>query len=472
MEKEKIEELEYLTKQFFEKNFKDWNLKGKYPYEEYYQNLPYNLNNDIWLAKMLLKIEKPRDIFFNETYEFVRFNRFFKEAKHNFTLSIVEYQIKGMEYNYGFCIDKDYNFETKHSEEKFRKAIIKSLKKLGLKRSLIEEGLEKYNYLWQDKYMEKSYNNNPKHHYYNIDDIEKSNKEEWLNKRKQKYYLKHQKSIEKYSNNPKYNYHEIPFNKEETINTMNNILHKYKNNQILVKEEKEYFLEYLDFFKKSRPFKFASIFFELIVCLLLVLCNLFIYNTFLATDIISKLIFYFSLILSNSFILFGASKIRDKIIQKNADKIKYDLECQLKSLNKQNKIENVSQEEQKDKNSQEEKKEKVSQEEVDTFIIYIGRLYDIIKKNGVDNFKEEIQSLHDLANYYMDAKKNLNTTSEISVFYKCPDLWSRFNDIEDKVKQKIKCSSDIKANEEYLSSLNMFSDVAVLERRKEDGKYE
>ena len=238
---------------------------------------------------------------------------------------------------------------------------------------------------------------------------------------------------------------------EETLNCIDYILRKYNRKQKLVKEEIEYVLKYLRFYSIKRSYNFLSYPFEIISSLLLIGNGLFFFSifSFFSPNITLKIIWVALVIMSNLVITYGEFKIREKIAQEKVTKLTVELEQLL------NPVEEVR------KEAITEEKEEVPSKEVDTFLIYIGRLYNIIKTNGLENFRDEIKSLRELAYYYMEAKKEIGTTAEINIFYKCPDLWPRFNEIEEKVNQKIKCASDIEVNEKYLSSLNMGNQMST-----------
>ena len=237
---------------------------------------------------------------------------------------------------------------------------------------------------------------------------------------------------------------------EEALWCIDYILRKYKRKEKLVKEEIEYVLKYLRFYSTKRPFRFTSYFLEIVVCLSGILCNLTIYNMFIIfNNVIKNMLGVLLLIIIDALIFYGAGKIRKRIAQEKVNKLTLELEQLL------NPVEEVR------KEVITEEKEEVPSKEVDTFLIYISRLYNLIKANGLENFQDEIKSLRELAHYYIDAKKELGTTAEINVFYKYPDLWPRFNEIEVKVNQKIKCASDIEVNEKYLRSLNMGEEMNI-----------
>jgi hypothetical protein len=53
-------------------------------------NLPCNLRNDKWLAKMLQRDQNLEHINYYDILEFVKNSKVFEEARHNYELEIVE----------------------------------------------------------------------------------------------------------------------------------------------------------------------------------------------------------------------------------------------------------------------------------------------------------------------------------------------------------------------------------------------
>lgn len=193
--------LEEATLNFFPK---DGSFENNYFYcsnDLYMMNLPSNLDDDIWLAKMLKQKQKLLYISINDILQYVKTSSLFDEKKHEYKQKIVKWQIEKM------LIMKYENVDmyTSMCDLNFRDSVIKILSDVGINTEAIEEGIEKNSDMWRDCFMNKAFINEYEALGYtscelmnplNLELLEL--KDKWMKVRKYEYYQNHKASVDKY----------------------------------------------------------------------------------------------------------------------------------------------------------------------------------------------------------------------------------------------------------------------------------
>ena len=132
----------------------------KRPSEVSKMYLPCHLRDDSWLAKYFQGQLSDKKIYVPSRFvrEFVETSPEFADARHNYELEIVKWQINWMrgggehwlmpngfdEFSLLFSPDVDIMF---------RGGVVKTLTAIGMNRDVIEEGIEKNSDLWRKSYM-------------------------------------------------------------------------------------------------------------------------------------------------------------------------------------------------------------------------------------------------------------------------------------------------------------------------------
>ena len=184
--------------------------------------LPCHLNDNVWLAKMLIKSEKlPLNL--HQVLEYVQSSTFFAEKKHEYAQGIVAWQIDwitsgGENWITDEQFENDFIFYSPECDKGVRSGVLKTLKAIGMDEAEIEEGIEKNASKWRDKMMKMAFNNiySPLFYDYNpniTDDFKEADQEEtieplpevdplleqnWLAIRKYEYYQEHKKSVDRF----------------------------------------------------------------------------------------------------------------------------------------------------------------------------------------------------------------------------------------------------------------------------------
>ena len=181
-------------------------------------NLPCNLRDDLWLARMLKKDRKLFYMSTNRILKFVKNSPFFQEKRHEYELEIVRWQIDWMRSDgENWIVDEEYGsdlvFLTPVCDLGFRKGIVDTLSKIGMNMDVIEEGIEKYADMWRDSFMKSAFRNKYEPVFADfslyVDEDDKSKHEmlepadsehqtNWLKMRKYEYYQRHKKSVDMY----------------------------------------------------------------------------------------------------------------------------------------------------------------------------------------------------------------------------------------------------------------------------------
>ncbi len=221
---EKLDEiLDKESLEFFPKNGNWYSNCFRRPEEVNMGNLPCHLRDDEWLAKMFRKDRNLVAISSSYILDYVKNSSFFKEARHNYELEIVKWQINWMR-NGGenWIIDEELGgdfFEMSNTADlAFRKGVVDTLTKIGMDPEVVEEGIEKNASLWRDRYMERSFSNEYDSFFLTFEfnlfgekkeeddslnkptlpDIDKDFKEGWMKLRRYEYYQRHKSSVDKY----------------------------------------------------------------------------------------------------------------------------------------------------------------------------------------------------------------------------------------------------------------------------------
>ncbi len=217
--------------------------------------LPCNLNDDLWLARMLLKNQK-LNLELYQVLEYVKTSAYFAEKKHEYAQRIVAWQIDWI-LNGGenWITDEQYGNDfimySPDCDKGIRAGVLKTLKVIGIDESEIEEGIEKNAAKWRDKAMKLAFNNiyspifydfNPD---YNDEKNEKYSEEleeplpevdpllekNWLTMRKYEYFQEHKESVERYGSvEPEM---KMTKNEADNVNATLTKLHNERMYQIL-----------------------------------------------------------------------------------------------------------------------------------------------------------------------------------------------------------------------------------------------
>ena len=174
-----------------------------------YWNLPCHLRDNSWLSKYFQEKLTDKKIYVPSRFvkEFVETSPKFAEARHNYELEIVKWQINWMRGGgEHWLIPEGFDdFSLLFSPDvdvMFRGGVVKTLRAIGMDKEVIEEGIEKNADLWRRRYMLEGFRHEFEPVVYfkgSPEDASEEFKENWLALREYNYYLKHGKSIEKYS---------------------------------------------------------------------------------------------------------------------------------------------------------------------------------------------------------------------------------------------------------------------------------
>lgn len=202
--------LESALKDFFPTTGDWWSSCFDRPTTLYMSNMPCNLRDDEWMAQMF---QKQKNLYnFVNYYDilfFVRNSQVYKEARHNYELEIVKWQIQFIkDGGSGWICDDKYGGDammfTGVCDLGFRKGVLDTLTAIGMNREVIEEGLEKYAYMWRDNYMSRAFSNDYEPFFYLADPnaylepIDEEHKSKWIRYRKYEYYKRHKEIVDKY----------------------------------------------------------------------------------------------------------------------------------------------------------------------------------------------------------------------------------------------------------------------------------
>lgn len=197
--------LEKSTLNFFPKEGNFENMSFYRSNDLYMINLPSNLNDDVWLAKMLKQNQKLLYLSINDILQYVKTSLFFDEKKHEYEQKIVKWQIERMMKCIKNKSANDFDNYTSMCDLNFRNSIVEILSGIGINKEAIEEGIEKNSDMWRDYFMNKAFINEYEALGYsycelmNPLDLELATlKDKWMKVRKYEYYQDHKISVNKY----------------------------------------------------------------------------------------------------------------------------------------------------------------------------------------------------------------------------------------------------------------------------------
>lgn len=186
----------------------------KRPSEVSNMYLPCHLRDNAWLAKYFQKALTEKQIYVPTRFvkAFVDGSPEFAEARHNYELEIVKWQINWMrgggehwlmpkgfdEFSLLFSPDVDVMF---------RGGVVKTLTAIGMDSEVIEEGIEKNANLWRESYMKLGFQHEFEPYVYLKGSPEPASeefKENWLCLREYRYYQQHRKSVDSYGTQTPY----------------------------------------------------------------------------------------------------------------------------------------------------------------------------------------------------------------------------------------------------------------------------
>lgn len=202
-EEELKELLENATKKFFPESG-EWGYGCFYKSKDYrMSNLPCNLRDHEWLAKMLQINCGLTYIEFNKILDFVITSPLFRQERYLYEQRIVkwqlEYMISGGE---GWLVDKGYGEDFINLDSNcdigFRKGVVKTLTAIGMDIEAVEEGIEKNALLWRERYMRRAFRNKYNPIFLTIEPTSLEHEENWIKMRLFEYYQEHKNSVDKY----------------------------------------------------------------------------------------------------------------------------------------------------------------------------------------------------------------------------------------------------------------------------------
>jgi len=180
----------------------------KRPNEVSKMYLPCHLRDSSWLAKYFQETLTDKKIYIPSRFvkEFVENSPEFAEARHNYELEIVKWQINWMRGGgEHWLIPEGFDdFSLLFSPDvdvMFRGGVVKTLRAIGMDKEVIEEGIEKNADLWRQVYMLSGFRHEFEPVVYFKGSPENASaefKENWLALREYKYYCKHKESVDKY----------------------------------------------------------------------------------------------------------------------------------------------------------------------------------------------------------------------------------------------------------------------------------
>lgn len=201
--------LEKATNDFFPKKGDWYSNCFERSKELYMSNLPCNLRDNKWLAKMLQKNQNLYRINYYDILDFVSNSKYFNDARHNYELEIVKWQIDFIRLGgEGWICDDNYGGDAMMfcsvCDLGFRKGVLDTLLAIGMNQEVIEEGLEKYANMWRNKYMSMAFNNEYEPFFYlanpdvYLEPVGEEHKTNWIKYRKYEYYKRHKQVVDKY----------------------------------------------------------------------------------------------------------------------------------------------------------------------------------------------------------------------------------------------------------------------------------
>ena len=202
--------LESLTLKFFPKNGY-WNslcYKRIRDYDITY--LPCHLRDNEWLAHTFQIIFNLYNIDYYKILEFVSTSKFFESERYKYELMVVECQIRwimndGEDWIVPVGYDEEFVGFHEDYDIIFRLGVLNTLLAIGMDKSVIEEGIEKYSSVWMDYCMERAFQNqydsSLDHFNYHMDFADVLHRNNWIKLRKYEYYLRNKEVVERYGYN-------------------------------------------------------------------------------------------------------------------------------------------------------------------------------------------------------------------------------------------------------------------------------
>lgn len=178
----------------------------------------YNLNDCVWLAQMLIVVQR-LSIGFDKVLNYVKTSEYFKRAKFEFERKVVfgkindmlqggEYLLNDPTYCGMICVTSDV------WDKAFRQGVIDTLTWLQIDKETIEEVLELKADCWRDQVMARTFSNiyevsmpsiNIRNILYpksinsvSLAPVDSEFREKWLQYRRYEYYKDHKESVDKY----------------------------------------------------------------------------------------------------------------------------------------------------------------------------------------------------------------------------------------------------------------------------------
>ena len=219
--------------------------------------LPCHLDDEKWLAKMLMKFCNLPQEKYKDVLSYVKTSDVFYNKKKEYGLRIVKWQIGFIKNGGEGYVLKDQHGGvfwkiSENCDKSFRWAVIDTLNAIGMNVNLIEEGLEKYSDGWRDIYIKHAFRNKYEPVVYNFlgrendknyPDVSEEFKKAWITMRKYEYYKEHRESVDLYGNiEPEM---EISFEEYGNLNKFveneakkrNDEINKINNNDRLTRDE-------------------------------------------------------------------------------------------------------------------------------------------------------------------------------------------------------------------------------------------
>lgn len=201
-----------VTNEFFPDTGHWFSSCFKKPKDLSIEYLPCHLDNDKWLAKMIMNYCSIPNAEYKKVLDYVKTSDLFYKKKKEYALKIINWQIdfirSGRE---GYVLKKEHGTDfwqlTENCYKTFRWAVIDTLEAIGMNRSIIEEGLEKYSDDWRNGLIEHAFINKYNSIGYNflasldgenLPEVNEEFKKAWIAVRKYEYYMEHRESVELY----------------------------------------------------------------------------------------------------------------------------------------------------------------------------------------------------------------------------------------------------------------------------------
>lgn len=171
-------------------------------------NLPCHLRDNAWMSKLLHSRLIGKGIYIPQSAikRFMDNSEDFENLRHEYELKIVKWQIKwvitGGE---GWLLPKGYDeislLCSEDIDKIVRGGVANTLKAIGMNRSVIEEGLEKYADNWRPRSMKRGFCHKYEPFFAFMGwtgEADKEHEKNWLADREYTYYQEHKQSVDAY----------------------------------------------------------------------------------------------------------------------------------------------------------------------------------------------------------------------------------------------------------------------------------